>query len=212
MSTHSPMAAIMARSPVIPVLAIQSLAHAVPLARALTAGGLNVLEVTLRTKAALPAIEKIASEVPEAMVGVGTCTEAGQMQAAENAGARFVVTPGLTELLITASARVSIPLLPGIATASELMRAAEAGFGQMKFFPAQSSGGVPALKALAGPFPDVQFCPTGGIHPGNLAEYLALENVLCVGGSWLAPQDAVAAGDWARITALAAAVAADRSA
>ncbi len=200
------MAAIMRRSSVIPVLAIESLAHAIPLARALVAGGVSVLEVTLRTETALPAIEQIASAVPDVIVGVGTCTTAPQMKAAENAGAQFIVTPGLTETLIAAADKVSIPVLPGVSTASELMRAGEAGFGQLKFFPAESSGGVPALKAFAGPFPDVQFCPTGGVHPGNLGDYLALPNVLCVGGSWLAPADAVEAGDWARITALAAAV------
>lgn len=206
MTAPASMSAIMARAPVIPVLAIESIEHAVPLAQALVAGGLTVLEVTLRTKAALPAIEEIASQVPEAVVGVGTCTQADQMQAAESAGAQFIVSPGLTDRLIMAADRVSLPLLPGVATPSELMRAAEAGLRQMKFFPAESSGGVAALKALAGPFPEVQFCPTGGIHPGNLADYLALENVRCVGGSWLAPRDAVTAGDWARITALAVAV------
>lgn len=206
MAMRLPMSAIMARSPVIPVLAIQSLAHAVPLARALVAGGLSVLEITLRTKVALPAVEAIANEVPEAIVGIGTCTLAEQMRAAESAGAQFIVSPGLTDSLIEASDRVSLPLLPGVATPSELMRATEAGFAQMKFFPAQSSGGVAALKAFAGPFPDVQFCPTGGIQPGNLADYLALPNVICVGGSWLAPQEAIDAADWGRITALAAAI------
>ncbi len=204
--------ALMTRAPVIPVLALDSADTAPALARALVDGGLPVLEVTLRTPAALPAVEAIAREVPEALVGVGTLTRAADAIAARDAGARFLVSPGLTDTLIGAVLNVDIPLLPGISTPSELMRAVEAGFDRLKFFPAEANGGVGALKALAGPFPAVQFCPTGGISPGNYLDYLALPNVLCVGGSWLAPGDAVAAGDWSRITSLAAAVSGGRSA
>ena len=204
--------ALMTRAPVIPVLAIESADTAPALARALVEGGLPVLEVTLRTPAAFPAVEAIVREVPEAVVGVGTLTRAEEAIAARDAGARFLVSPGLTDALIGAALNVDIPLLPGVATPSELMRAVEAGFDHLKFFPAEVNGGMAALKALAGPFPSVRFCPTGGISPGNYLDYLALPNVLCVGGSWLAPGDAVAAGDWPRITALAAAVAGGRSA
>ena len=204
--------ALMTRAPVIPVLALESPDTAPLLARALVDGGLPVIEVTLRTPAALPAVEAIARAVPEALVGVGTLTRAAEAAAARDAGARFLVSPGLTDALIGAALNTDIPLLPGVSTASELMRAGEAGFDHLKFFPAESSGGVTALKALAGPFPAVRFCPTGGISPGNYLEYLGLPNVLCVGGSWLAPADAVEAGDWARIRALAAAVSGRRSA
>lgn len=195
---------IMSRAPVIPVLQVDRVDQAVPLARALTEGGLAVLEVTLRTPAALDAVSAMVASVPEAIVGLGTVTRGEEFDRARDAGARFVVSPGVTPSLLDAAVRTGMPFLPGAVTASEILLSLEAGRQYLKFFPAQSSGGVAALKALYGPFPDVVFCPTGGIRPENYLDYLSLPNVLCVGGSWLTPRDALAAGDWPRITALAA--------
>jgi 2-dehydro-3-deoxyphosphogluconate aldolase / (4S)-4-hydroxy-2-oxoglutarate aldolase len=189
--------------PVIPVIVIDRLQDAVPLAQALVAGGVRVLEVTLRTPVALAAIEAIARQVPGAIVGAGTVRSAADAQAAKNAGSLFAVSPGYTAELGAACKAAGLPLLPGVATASEVMAAQADGLGFLKFFPATAAGSVPLLKALAGPFPDVVFCPTGGITADTAPQFLALPNVAVCGGSWLTPADAVRAGDWARITALA---------
>ena len=189
--------------PVIPVIVLQRVADAVPLAEALLAGGVKVLEVTLRSEVALACIEAIARALPEAIVGAGTIRSAADAMAARNAGSRFAVSPGYTAEVGAACREASLPLLPGVAAASEVMAATAAGHGLLKFFPAQQAGGVAMLKALAGPFPDVKFCPTGGITPETAPQFLALSNVVVCGGSWLTPADAVAAGDWARITQLA---------
>ncbi len=194
---------VMQDAPVIPVIVLHKPEHAVPMARALVAGGIRMLEVTLRTAAALQCIEAIAQEVPGAVVGAGTVRNPQDAQAAQRAGARFAVSPGYTRAVGQACKDLGLPLLPGVATGSEIMAALEGGFGQLKFFPALQAGGVPMLKAFAGPFADVQFCPTGGITAHSAAEFLALPNVACVGGSWLVPADALEQGDWARITALA---------
>ena len=194
---------VLAAGPVIPVLAIERAGDAVPLARALLAGGLRTLEVTLRTPAALDAIRRIAGEVQGAIVGAGTVLSPTDMEAARTAGARFAVSPGLTPAVARAAEAEGLPLLPGVATASEIMRALELGLTRLKFFPAETSGGPAAVKAFAGPFARARFCPTGGVTLANARGYLALPNVACVGGSWLAPADAVASGDWARIEALA---------
>jgi 2-dehydro-3-deoxyphosphogluconate aldolase / (4S)-4-hydroxy-2-oxoglutarate aldolase len=200
---------LLRRAPVIPVLTIADDTDVVALAAALAGGGLPVIEVTLRTGAALAAIRRLRADLPDAIVGAGTVTDPAGHAAAVRAGARFVVSPGFGEALGEAArARPDIPFLPGVATASEVMAARRHGFRHLKFFPAGAMGGPATLKALAGPFPDVAFCPTGGIDAGNAAEYLALANVICVGGSWPAPAGAVAAGDWPRIRALAAAAAA----
>jgi 2-dehydro-3-deoxyphosphogluconate aldolase/(4S)-4-hydroxy-2-oxoglutarate aldolase len=189
--------------PVIPVIVIEDARTAVPLARAVLAGGVRVLEITLRTEAALEATRRIAKQVPEAIVGVGTITRPECFGAARAAGAKFAVTPGLTQDLAWAARESRLPLLPGVMTPSELIAASATGFREMKLFPARQAGGTEMLKALAGPFPDVLFCPTGGITADMAPEFLALPNVACVGGSWLAPKEAVARGDWAGITALA---------
>ncbi len=189
--------------PVIPVIVIQRLQDAVPLAQALVAGGVRVLEVTLRTAVALAAIEAIARAVPQAIVGAGTIRSTADAQAAKNAGSLFGVSPGYTAAVGAACSAAGLPLLPGVATASEVMAAQADGIHFLKFFPATAAGGLPLLKALAGPFPDVAFCPTGGITPETAASFLALPNVKVCGGSWLTPQDAVDAGDWSRITQLA---------
>ena len=189
--------------PVIPVIVLERVEHAVPLARALVAGGVRVLEVTLRTKAALACIEAIAKQVPEAIVGAGTLRTADDVHAAKKAGCQFGVSPGYTSEIAQTCRAVGLPLLPGVATASEVMQANAEGFSFLKFFPATAAGGIPMLKALVGPFPDVAFCPTGGITPETAPQFLALPNVKVCGGSWLTPADAVTAGDWARITALA---------
>lgn len=189
--------------PVIPVVVLHRAGDAVPLARALVAGGVRVLEVTLRTPAALACIEAIAQEVPEAIVGAGTIRTPAEAHAARQAGSAFGVSPGYTREVAQACRDVGLPLLPGVATASEVMAACAEGFRFLKFFPATAAGGIPMLKALAGPFPDVVFCPTGGITPHTASDFLALPNVRVCGGSWLTPADAVDAGDWARITALA---------
>lgn len=201
---------IMRTSPVIPVIAIDDIAHAVPLARALVAGGIRVLEVTLRTVHGLPAIRAIAEQVPGAIVGVGTLTQPDEFAAARDAGAVFGVSPGLTSILINAAKTSGLPLLPGVMTPSEVMSAREHGFHQLKLFPAVPAGGIGMLNAIAGPLPDITFCPTGGISVETAAQFLACKNVACVGGSWLTPKDAMQAGDWARITALAAAASALR--
>jgi 2-dehydro-3-deoxyphosphogluconate aldolase / (4S)-4-hydroxy-2-oxoglutarate aldolase len=194
---------ILAMSAVIPVLTIQRLEHAVPLAEALVRGGLRVLEVTLRTSCALEAIRAMRTAVPDAIVGGGTLTRARDFSACATAGAQFGVTPGLTAELVAAAAKSGFPLLPGIMTPTELIAARAAGFDACKLFPAQQAGGVGMLKALGGPFPDHVFCPTGGVTRTNAVEYLALPNVLCVGGSWITPAAAMATGDWAAIEALA---------
>lgn len=195
--------AVMTTAPVIPVIVIERVEDALPLARALVQGGLRVLEVTLRTPVALEAIRAMAG-VEGAIVGAGTVLDAQQYEAAAAAGAQFMVSPGLTESLAAHASGHRVPLLPGVATASELMRARELGFTRLKFFPAESAGGVNALKGYASVFRDVRFCPTGGITSNSAPGYLALPNVTCVGGSWLAPPDAVSSGDWGRVERLAA--------
>jgi 2-dehydro-3-deoxyphosphogluconate aldolase/(4S)-4-hydroxy-2-oxoglutarate aldolase len=202
---------IMHASPVIPVIAIDDINHAVPLARALVAGGIRVLEVTLRTEHGLAAIRAIAQQVPEAIVGVGTLTRPDEFAASRDAGAVFGVSPGLTASLIQAARSSGLPLLPGVMTPSEVMMAREAGYRQLKLFPAVPAGGVGMLNAIAGPLPDVMFCPTGGVSQENAAQFLACKNVACVGGSWLTPKDALEAGDWERITTLARAASKLRS-
>lgn len=189
--------------PVIPVVVLRDADHAVPLARALVAGGLPAVEVTLRTPAALEAIKRIAAEVPEAVVGAGTVVTAAQAAQAAGAGARFLVSPGCTDTLRQAMTDTGLPFLAGVSSASEAMALLEHGITAMKFFPAQAAGGPAYLKALAGPLPQVRFCPTGGITPQTAPDYLALPNVGCVGGSWLAPEEAMRAGAWDRIRQLA---------
>ncbi len=190
-------------APVIPVLTVTDLGHAVPLARALCAGGLRVLEITLRTPVALAAIEAMRKAVPDAVVGVGTLTRAADFAAADRAGAQFGVSPGLTPELASAARGARFPLLPGVMTPTELIAARAAGFNVLKLFPAEQAGGLGMLRALGAPFPDVLFCPTGGITRATAAEYLALPNVACVGGSWVAPAAMLAAGDWGGIETLA---------
>lgn len=194
---------IMRASPVIPVIAIDDPAHAVPLAKALVAGGIRVLEITLRTAHGLEAIRAVAQAVPDAIVGVGTLTRPEEFAQSRDAGAVFGVTPGLTAALIEAARKSGLPLLPGTMTPSEVMAAREAGFRQLKLFPAVPAGGIGMLNALAGPLGDVTFCPTGGITQDTAAQFLACPNVACVGGSWLTPKDAMKTGDWRRITQLA---------
>jgi 2-dehydro-3-deoxyphosphogluconate aldolase/(4S)-4-hydroxy-2-oxoglutarate aldolase len=201
---------LMGLAPVIPVLTIEHADQAVPLARALVGGGLRALEVTLRTPAALEAIRRIVGEVPEAVVGAGTVLNGRDFEQALEAGARFIVSPGLTRALVDAADGAPAPLLPGVATASELMRGLDAGYGCFKFFPAETSGGAAALKALHGPFATARFCPTGGVNAANAPAYLALPNVACVGGAWVAPKEAIEAGQWSAIAALAKAAAALR--
>lgn len=198
---------ICALAPVVPVLVVADSDKAVPLARALVAGGLPALEVTLRTPAALEVIRRMSS-VPGGVVGAGTLLTPHDVQQAKQAGARFGVSPGITGDLIAACQDFSLPLLGGVASASEAMRLLERGYDAAKFFPAEASGGAPALKALGGPLPDLAFCPTGGITPANAPDYLALPNVLCVGGSWVATVGALEAGDWDTITETARAAAA----
>ena len=195
--------ALAAPAPVIPVIVVQRLDDAVPLARALVAGGIRVLEVTMRTPAALAAFAAIAAAVPDAIVGAGTVRSDADARAAHAAGARFAVSPGWSPRVAAACREVGLALLPGAATASEVMQAADEGHRFLKFFPAGAAGGTAMLKAWAGPFADVVFCPTGGIDATTAPEYLALANVKVVGGSWLTPSDAIAAGDWPRIERLA---------
>lgn len=194
---------ILRQAPVLPVLSIENIDHAVPLARALVAGGLPVLEVTLRSAVALAAIARIRAEVPEAIVGAGTVLVANDLRAVIEAGALFAISPGASEALYEAARGAQIPFIPAIATASELMRGLERGHRRFKFFPAKAAGGIDALKAFAGPFAQVKFCPTGGIGADTAAGYLALGNVITVGGSWMVPGDALRAGDWERIAELA---------
>src|SRR3989440_9380829 len=194
---------LVSQTPVIPVLPIERPADAVPLVRALAAGGLPVIEVTLRTKAALDAIKAIAAQVPECIVGVGTVTRVADIAAAITAGAKYLVSPGTPPELASVLADASVPVLPGCATVSEAMALAARGFKVLKFFPAEASGGIAWLKSVAAPLPDIKFCPTGGIGGKNIAAYLGCPNVLAVGGSWVAPRDAIASGDFARITRLA---------
>jgi 2-dehydro-3-deoxyphosphogluconate aldolase/(4S)-4-hydroxy-2-oxoglutarate aldolase len=191
---------VMQDAPVIPVIVLSDVAHAVPLARALVAGGIRMLEVTLRTPVALACIEAIARDVPDAVAGAGTVRSAADAQASAMAGARFAVSPGYTHAVGQACRDLGLALLPGVATGSEIMAAQEDGYQALKFFPAVQAGGIAMLKAWQGPFGDVRFCPTGGITAGNAGEFLSLSNVACVGGSWLTPADALAKGDWARIT------------
>jgi 2-dehydro-3-deoxyphosphogluconate aldolase/(4S)-4-hydroxy-2-oxoglutarate aldolase len=195
--------ALVALGPVIPVIVLQRLEHAVPMARALVAGGVRVLEVTLRTPVALACMEAIAREVPEAIVGAGTLRTVADVRAARDAGCQFGVSPGYTNQIGAACRDAALPLLPGVATASEVMAANADGVGFLKFFPATAAGGTGMLRALAGPFPDVVFCPTGGITAETAPQFLALPNVKVCGGSWLTPADALSSGDWARITRLA---------
>ena len=194
---------VLRQGPVVPVMVIQELEQAVPLARALVAGGIRVLEITLRTPVAMEAIRIIGREVSGAMVGAGTVTRGDELAAVAEAGAVFAISPGLTVELLDAANQGPIPLIPGIATISELMTGMARGYSHFKFFPAEAAGGVKLVQAIAGPFPQITFCPTGGITLANYRDYLALKNVACIGGSWVAPQGTMDHGDWTRITALA---------
>ena len=194
---------VLSRARVLPVLEIERADQAVPLARALAAGGLSVLEVTLRTDAAVEAIRRIAAEVPEVTVGAGTVTRRGDLESVRDAGGRFAVSPGFVPSLADAAREIGLPLLPGVMTPSEALAARDRGFDTLKLFPAGAAGGIALLKALRGPLPELAFCPTGGLGPSSFRDYLALPNVVCVGGSWVAPAAAVAAADWQRITGLA---------
>ncbi len=194
---------IMSRAPVIPVITVPEGVDAVAMARTLVGNGLPVLEITLRTGAALDAIAAIARAVPDAIVGGGTVRRGDDLAALAEAGARFAVSPGLTRELAAAAASAPVPLLPGVATASEIMAANAAGFPALKFFPAEAAGGVAALRSFAGPFPDIVFCPTGGLRPATAPDYLALPNVACVGGTWITPPDLLRAGDWSAIADMA---------
>lgn len=194
---------VFSSSPVVPVLVIDNIDDAVPLSRALMAGGINVLEVTLRTANAIDVIKAIATELPDAMVGAGTVTNRQQLEAVTAAGAKFAISPGLTRELLDAGNDSEIALLPGISSISELMKGIEYGYTHFKFFPAEASGGVDALKSFGGPFPGITFCPTGGINQNNYNKYLSLPNVRCIGGSWVAPTNLVAEKRWDEITQLA---------
>ncbi|SHF01490.1 2-dehydro-3-deoxyphosphogluconate aldolase / (4S)-4-hydroxy-2-oxoglutarate aldolase [Microbulbifer donghaiensis] len=197
------LAEVLEQAGVVPVLVIDKVEDALPLAEALVEGGLNVLEVTLRTEAALGAVEQIAKHLPGAHVGTGTVLNGDDLRRSVDAGASFLVSPGSTEQLLDAAAGCDVPLLPGAANPSEVMRLLERGYRYQKFFPAEAAGGVPMLKSIGGPLAQVKFCPTGGIGPGNAADYLALANVVCVGGSWMASADLVRDRNWAEITRLA---------
>ncbi len=201
---------ILKSQPVMPVLIIERIEDAVPLARALAAGGLKAIEVTLRTPVALDAIRAIAAESPDTLVGAGTILSPADYEAAVKAGSKFIVSPGATPALFAAAKESDVPFLPGTSSASEIMAAREAGLKVVKFFPAEQAGGAPFLKAISSPIADMKFCPTGGISLKNARDYLSLPNVVCVGGSWVAPKELVAAGDWAGITRLAAEAAALR--
>jgi 2-dehydro-3-deoxyphosphogluconate aldolase / (4S)-4-hydroxy-2-oxoglutarate aldolase len=201
MAPQSGLSAILDRTPVVPVILIDDAVNAVPLARALVRGGLPVIEITLRTPAAMAAIRAIATEVEDAIVGAGTVIEPEQLGSVARAGARFAVSPGATDRLLDAANESEVPLLPGIATASEATRLIERGYAFAKFFPAEPAGGTAYLSALASPLPQLRFCPTGGITLQSAPRYLALPNVICVGGSWMSPRDRIAAKDWAFITA-----------
>jgi 2-dehydro-3-deoxyphosphogluconate aldolase / (4S)-4-hydroxy-2-oxoglutarate aldolase len=201
------MTAIAARAPVVPVLTVERVADAVPLARALVRGGLPVLEITLRTAASLAALAEIVREVPETVVGAGTVLEAAQVAQIQRLGARFAVSPGCTPALLAATREAGLPFMPGVQTVSEAMALSEQGYRVLKFFPAASSGGLGWLQAVAAPLAGLRFCPTGGIGADTAPAYLALSNVACVGGSWVAPRAAVAARDWSQVERLAAAAA-----
>lgn len=194
---------VFAQGSVVPVLVIENIDDAVPIAKALIAGGINVLEVTLRTENALAVIKKIATELPDAMIGAGTVTNAENFQQAVDAGSKFVISPGLTPNLLKVAKQSHVSLIPGIASISELMIGMDAGYDHFKFFPAEALGGLNVIKAISGPFPNISFCPTGGINLTNMPNYLAHPSVKCVGGSWLVPKDAVATKDWNAITELA---------
>jgi 2-dehydro-3-deoxyphosphogluconate aldolase / (4S)-4-hydroxy-2-oxoglutarate aldolase len=196
------LATLFRQGAVIPVLTIERVEDAVPLAKALVAGGVRVLEVTLRTPVAIKAAKAIMAQVPEAIVGIGTILNADDLARSEDVGAQFGISPGATPELLKAAAASGLPFAPGIATASELMQALARGFDLVKFFPAEQSGGIKALRALAGPFPDARFCPTGGIGEANAAAWLAEPNVVAVGGSWLCPPADIRSGNWAGITAM----------
>ena len=195
--------ALLDGQPVIPVLKIGNVADAVPMARALAKGGLRMIEITLRTPDALEAIRRVAGEVEDAVVGAGTILNAAQFEQAAAAGSKFIVSPGVTKEILAAAAASEVPLLPGAITPGEIMAAREAGLDFLKFFPAEQAGGAAFLKALASPIADVKFCPTGGVTAKNANDYLSLPNVICVGGSWVAPDDLVNSGEWAKIEALA---------
>lgn len=201
---------VLAASPVMPVIVLEEVAHAVPLARALVAGGIRVLEVTLRTPVALECMRAIAAEVPEALLGAGTVLSAADLDAAAKAGAVFAISPGASPALLQAARTSPIPFLPAVMTPSDVITAMDAGFDTFKLFPAAQAGGMAMLKAMGGPFPQARFCPTGGIDAASAPAFLALPNVACVGGSWLCPAELVRAGDWDAITALARAAAALR--
>ena len=203
MSKQATLATYLALAPVIPVLVIDDATHAVPLAQALLAGGIGIIEVTLRTNAALDAISAMARAVPGMIIGAGTILTPRQYHDACNAGAQFIVSPGATDALLATAQQSEIPFLPGAATPTEIMTLRDAGYMMQKFFPAEPAGGIPMLKALAAPLADVQFCPTGGITPASAADYLALANVTCIGGSWLTPSALLSAQNWPRITELA---------
>ncbi|MEU9559978.1 bifunctional 4-hydroxy-2-oxoglutarate aldolase/2-dehydro-3-deoxy-phosphogluconate aldolase [Streptomyces fumanus] len=205
--TSAPSPSVLDLAPVVPVVVLDDLADAVPLARALVAGGLPAIEVTLRTPVALDAIRAIAAEVPDAVVGAGTVITPEQVEATVAAGARFLVSPGWTDALLDAMRASGVPFLPGVSTTSEVVALLERGVREMKFFPAEAAGGTAYLKALAAPLPQARFCPTGGIGADSAPEYLALPNVGCVGGTWMLPKDALAGRDWARVEALARAAA-----
>lgn len=194
---------IMSASPVIPVIVIDEISQALPLAEALLAGGLKVLEITLRSDCALDAIALVAAKLPDAIVGAGSVITPEQVTAVANAGAQFMVSPGSTEALLDAAAAAPVEILPGVSSASEAMRLQERGITRIKFFPAEASGGIPMLKSLAGPLPNLRFCPTGGITPALASDYLKLPNVTCVGGSWMVPKNLVSAGNWDAISLLA---------
>ncbi len=194
---------VLEQAGVVPVLVIDNVSEALPLAQALVEGGLNVLEVTLRTEAALAAVEEIAKHLPDAHVGTGTVLNAADVRRSVDAGATFMVSPGATEALLDAAGDVSVPMLPGAANPSEVMRLLERGYRYQKFFPAEAAGGVPMLKSIGGPLAQVKFCPTGGVSPKNAKDYLGLANVVCVGGSWMAAPKLVAEKNWAEITRLA---------
>ncbi|KAA0931984.1 bifunctional 4-hydroxy-2-oxoglutarate aldolase/2-dehydro-3-deoxy-phosphogluconate aldolase [Streptomyces apricus] len=202
-SSLSSLPSVLELAPVVPVVVVEDVSDAVPLARALVAGGLPAIEVTLRTPVALDAIRAISDAVPDAVVGAGTVISPGQVADSVAAGARFLVSPGWTDALLDAMRGSGVPFLPGVSTTSEVVALLERGVTDMKFFPAEAAGGTAYLKSLGGPLPQARFCPTGGIGPAVAPEYLALPNVLCVGGSWMLPADAVAGGDWARVEELA---------
>jgi len=194
---------VFAAGPIVPVIVIDTLEQALPLARALLAADVRVLEVTLRTPVALDAIRLLSEALPDALVGAGTVTTAKQLVEVTAAGAKFAISPGITPDLLAAGQQGSIPLIPGVASVSELMQAIDQGYDHLKFFPAEAAGGTAMLKAIAGPFGEIKFCPTGGIDGGNCGDYLALKNVACVGGSWILPKAAIAAGDWDAVTSAA---------